>query len=104
MDLQLTEDAPIYTSAMNAKQGFREFHAARRTIRGYEAMNMILKRQLRRVKGEDVQCQNRFIESSLSLPPKNRLWGRSEPISADHESCNTTFPRVLCAQLCFYSV
>jgi transposase, IS6 family len=28
---------------VNAKQGFREFHAARRTIQGYEAMHMIRK-------------------------------------------------------------
>jgi transposase-like protein len=33
---------------VNAKQGFREFQAAQRTIQGYEAMNMMRKGQVRR--------------------------------------------------------
>jgi transposase-like protein len=32
---------------VNAKQGFREFQAARRTIQGYEAINIIRKSQVR---------------------------------------------------------
>ena len=47
---------------VNAKQGFREFHAAQRTIQGYEAMNMIRKGQVRWVRSNDVGCQIRFIE------------------------------------------
>ena len=31
---------------VKAKQGFRKFHAARRTIQGYEAMRMIRKGSL----------------------------------------------------------
>ena len=38
---------------VTAKQGFRTFHAARRTIQGYEAMLMIRKGQARWVSGSD---------------------------------------------------
>jgi hypothetical protein len=50
---------------VNAKQGFREFHAARRTIQGYEAINMIHKGQVRWVRDNDVRSQIRFIEKAL---------------------------------------
>jgi transposase-like protein len=37
----LEQDHRAIKRRVNAKQGFREFQAARRTIQGYEAMNMI---------------------------------------------------------------
>jgi hypothetical protein len=43
----LEQDHRAIKRRVNAKQGFREFQAARRTIQGYEAMNMIRKRQAR---------------------------------------------------------
>ena len=46
---------------VKAKQGFREFHAARRTIQGYEAMHMMRKGQVRWVSGSDVRRQIQFI-------------------------------------------
>ena len=46
---------------VKAKQGFREFHAARRTIQGYEAMHMIRKGQATWVSGSDVRRQIQFI-------------------------------------------
>ena len=46
---------------VTAKQSFREFHAARRTIQGYEAMHMIRKGQARWVSGSDVRRQMQFI-------------------------------------------
>jgi transposase, IS6 family len=51
----------------NAKQGFREFQAAQRTIQGYEAMNMMRKGQVRWVSGRDVLCQIRFINKLFDL-------------------------------------
>jgi transposase-like protein len=71
-----TDLAPIYSSAIpaikkegrvKAKQGFREFHAARRTIQGYEAIHMIRKGQVRWVGGNDVRCQIRFIGKLFGL-------------------------------------
>ena len=52
---------------MKAKQGFREFHAARRTIQGYEAIHMIQKGQARRVSGSDVRRQIQFINKLFGV-------------------------------------
>ena len=41
----LEQDHRAIKRRVKAKQGFREFHAARRTIQGYEAMHMIRKGQ-----------------------------------------------------------
>ena len=52
---------------VTAKQGFREFHAARRTIQGYEAMHMIRKGQARWVSGSDVRQQIQFIKKLFEV-------------------------------------
>jgi hypothetical protein len=52
---------------VNAKQGFREFQATRRTIQGYEAMNMIRKGQVRWVKGKDLRRQIRLVGKLFGL-------------------------------------
>ena len=52
---------------MHAKQGFREFQAARRTIQGYEAMNIIRKGQVRWLSGSGVRRQNRFINELFDV-------------------------------------
>ena len=57
----LEQDHRAIKRRVKAKQGFRAFHAARRTIRGYEALHMIRKGQARRVSGSDVRRQNHFI-------------------------------------------
>ena len=46
---------------VKAKQWFREFQAARRTIQGYEAIHMIRKGQARWVSGSDVRRQIQFL-------------------------------------------
>jgi hypothetical protein len=53
---------------VNAKQGFREFQAARRTFQGYEAVHMIRKVQIRWVAGDDLPRQIEFIDHLFSLP------------------------------------
>jgi len=52
---------------VNAKQGFREFQAARRTIQGYEAVHMIRKGQGRWVARDDLLRQIQFIDSLFDL-------------------------------------
>jgi transposase, IS6 family len=52
---------------VKAKQSFREFRAARRTIEGYEAIHMILKGQARWVSDDDVRRQNQFINRLFDL-------------------------------------
>jgi transposase-like protein len=64
----LEQDHRAIKRRVNAKQGFREFQAARRTIQGYEAINMIRKRQVRWVNRNDVRRQIQFINKVFELP------------------------------------
>lgn len=41
--------------------GFQSFNTARRTLRGYEAMNMIRKRQIKGVAKGDIRAQTEFV-------------------------------------------
>jgi transposase, IS6 family len=63
----LEQDHRAIKRRMKAKQGFREFQAAQRTIQGYEAMHMIGKGQACWVSGSDVRRQNRFVEQLFGL-------------------------------------
>ncbi len=54
----LEQDHRAIKRRVKAKQSFREFQAARRTIEGYEAMHMIRKGQARWVSDHDVRKQN----------------------------------------------
>src|SRR6266704_2231290 len=63
----LEQDHRAIKRRVNAKQGFREFRAAQRTIQGYEAMNMMRKGQVRWLSGMDVLRQIRFIEKLFDL-------------------------------------
>ena len=55
------QDQRAIKRRVKAKQGFREFQAARRTIQGYEAIHMIRKGQARRVSGSGVRRQIQFL-------------------------------------------
>jgi transposase-like protein len=63
----LEQDHRAIKRRVNAKQGFREFQAARRTIQGYEALHMIRKGQARWVAGNDLLLQIQFIDSLFEL-------------------------------------
>ncbi len=63
----IEQDHRAIKRRVNAKQGFREFHAARRTIQGYEAIHMLRKGQARWVSGTDVPRQNQFINKLFEL-------------------------------------
>ena len=60
----LEQDHRANKRRVKAKQNFREFQAARRTIEGYEAMHMIRKGQARWVSGNDVR-----VRSACLKPP-----------------------------------
>ncbi len=64
----LEQDHRAIKRRVNAKQGFREFQAAKRTIQGYEAINMIRKGQVRWVGGTNVRRQIQFIQKLFELP------------------------------------
>jgi transposase-like protein len=63
----LEQDHRAIKRRVKAKQSFREFRAARRTIAGYEAMHMIRKGQVRWVSDHDVRHQNQFIDNLFDL-------------------------------------
>jgi transposase, IS6 family len=63
----IEQDHRAIKRRLNAKQGFREFHSARRTIQGYEAIHMLRKGQVRWVSGTDVRRQNQFINKVFGL-------------------------------------
>ena len=63
----LEQDHRATKRRVKAKQSFREFHAARRTIQGYEAMHMIRKGQARWVSGPDVRQQIQSINKLVEV-------------------------------------
>ena len=63
----LEQDHRAIKRRVNAKQGFRAFPAARRTIQGYEALHMIRKGPARWVAGDDLLRQIQFIDSLFDL-------------------------------------
>src|SRR5204862_7465423 len=67
LDNIIEQDHRAIKRRVNAKQGFREFQAALRTIQGYEAIHILRKGQVRRVSGEDVRRQNRLIDGLFEL-------------------------------------
>ena len=58
----LEQDHRPIKRRVKAKQSFREFRAAQRTIAGYEALHMIRQGQVRWVSDADVRQQNQFID------------------------------------------
>jgi len=63
----IEQDHRAIKRRVHAKQGFREFQAARRTIQGYEAMNIIRKGQVRWLSGSGVRRQNQFINELFEV-------------------------------------
>ena len=67
LDNILEQDHRAIKRRVRTKRGFREFHAARRTIQGYEAMHMIRKGQAMWVSGSDVRQQIQFINKLFEV-------------------------------------
>src|SRR5438034_11043713 len=63
----LEQDHRAIKKRIRAKQHFRQFGCARKTIQGYETMHKIRKGQVRWVRKRDVQAQNRFIDRVFGL-------------------------------------
>jgi transposase, IS6 family len=63
----LEQDHRAIKKRIRAKQHFREFNSARRTIQGYETMHKIRKGQVRWVTQRDIRVQNRFIDRVFGL-------------------------------------
>ena len=67
----LEQDHRAIQRRVKAKQNFREFQAARRTIEGYEAIHRIRKGQARWISGKDIRKQNQFIDKLFDLPARH---------------------------------
>ena len=63
----IEQDHRAVKRRVNAKQGFRSFGGACRTIQGYEVMHMIRKGQVRWLLKGDVAGQVLFIHQILGL-------------------------------------
>jgi IS6 family transposase len=63
----LEQDHRAIKRRVKAKQGFRAFDAARRTLAGYEAINMMRKGQARWIRENDVRRQNQYIDQLFDL-------------------------------------
>ena len=61
----IEQDHRAIKRRVKAKQGFREFQAARRTIQGYEAMHIIRKGQVRWLSGSDVRASESVHQRTL---------------------------------------
>jgi len=63
----IEQDHRAVKRRVNAKQASREFQAARRTIQGYEAINMMRKGQAKRLAVSDSQGQAKFVASLFQI-------------------------------------
>ncbi len=50
-----------------AMQCFRSFHTAERTLEGVEALHMMRKGQLKRISGQDVMGQAKFVKNLFGV-------------------------------------
>jgi transposase, IS6 family len=63
----IEQDHRAIKKRVNAKQGFRSFGTARRTIEGYEAVHMMRKGQVKWVADDDVCRQIQFVDKLFGL-------------------------------------
>ena len=86
----LEQDHRAIKRRVNAKQGCREFQAARRTIQGYEAIHMIRKGQARWVSGNDLLRQISVHRQPFRVGSLRTHDRRSTTTLPAFETCNTT--------------
>src|SRR4051812_1596527 len=63
----IEQDHRFIKKKVRASQCFKRFQTAERTLEGVEAMNMIRKGQVKRLSGNDVMGQARFVESLFGV-------------------------------------
>ncbi len=63
----IEQDHRFIKKKMRASQCFKAFHTAERTLEGIEAVNMIRKGQVKRLSGDDVMGQAKFVESLFQV-------------------------------------
>jgi transposase-like protein len=63
----MEQDHRFVKKKVRASQCFKSFHTAERTLEGIEAMNMMRKGQVKRLKGNDTQGQAKFVASLFQI-------------------------------------
>jgi len=61
------QDHRFIKRLVNSGMGFGSFNTARRTLRGYEAMNMIRKGQIQGVEKGDILAQVEFVYQNFGV-------------------------------------
>ena len=61
------QDHRFIKRLVNPGMGFSSFNTARRTLRGYEAMNMIRKGQVQGVAKGDIRAQAEFVSQIFGV-------------------------------------
>lgn len=63
----MEQDHRFIKRLVNPGMGFGSFNTARRTLRGYEAMNMIRKGQIPGVAKGDIRAQVEFVSQIFGI-------------------------------------
>ena len=63
----IEQDHRFVKKKVRAAQCFKRFHTAERTLEGVEAINMIRKGQIKRLKGSDAEGQAKFVASLFQI-------------------------------------
>jgi transposase-like protein len=63
----IEQDHGFIKKKVRASQCFKSFHTAERTLEGIEAMNMMRKGQIKRLSGNDVRGQAKFVSSLFQI-------------------------------------
>ncbi len=63
----IEQDHRFIKKKVRASQGFGSLHTAERTLEGIEAVNMIRKGQVKRLKGSDAEGQAKFVASLFQI-------------------------------------
>jgi IS6 family transposase len=63
----IEQDHRFIKKKVRVSQCFKRFHTTERTLEGIEAVNMIRKGQVKRLSGNDVQGQAKFVPSLFQI-------------------------------------
>jgi IS6 family transposase len=63
----IEQDHRFIKRKVRASQCFKSFHTAERTLEGIESINMIRKRQVKRLAGSDARGQAKFVASLFGV-------------------------------------
>src|SRR6266545_5335208 len=63
----IEQDLRFIKRRVNPGLGFSSFNTARRTIRGYESMNMIRKGQIAGIDRREIQMQVKFVSNLFGI-------------------------------------